>query len=190
MGVGLAFNPRPELTLSSDFTTTAWSGAVWERTLTWRFFGVGARRNPASAYESTDTLRWPTLLLPEDTPDLELYPESLREQYDTYQARLGAEYVLTRRRFVIPLRAGAYLDRQYFSNGRGDPVYARGWTLGAGLVWSFVGLDVAYVRQSTSYSLDLDFSTPDDGGRADQQRSTRDDHIGADRLYVSGIVRF
>jgi hypothetical protein len=69
-------------------------------------------------------------------------------------------------------------------------VHARGWTVGAGVVWSFVTFDVAYVRQSTSYSLDLDFTTPDDGGRVDEQRSARDDHIGADRIYVSGIIRF
>jgi long-subunit fatty acid transport protein len=189
IGVGVAFNPRPELTLSSDFTTTAWSGAVWERTLTFRNFGISPFQSQID-FEDTSTVRWPTFLPLEDSPGLEEFPESLRDQYDTYQARLGTEYVLTRRRFVVPLRAGAFLDRQYFSNGRGDPVHAWGWTVGAGLVWSFVGLDVAYVRQSTSYSLDLDFSTPDDGGRVEQQRSVRDDHIGADRIYISGVIRF
>jgi hypothetical protein len=53
-----------------------------------------------------------------------------------------------------------------------------------------MALDVAYVRQSTSYSLDLDFATPDDAGSVLEQRSARDDHIGADRIYVSGIIRF
>jgi hypothetical protein len=69
-------------------------------------------------------------------------------------------------------------------------VRAWGFTVGAGVVWSFLALDVAYVRQSTSYSLDFDFTTPDDGGRVDQQRTARDDHIGANRIYVSGIIRF
>jgi hypothetical protein len=191
MGVGVAFNPRPDLTLSSDLTTTAWSGAVFTQTQTRQGgFGVAPFSDSLEPTITTSTVRWPTSLPLKDSPDLELSLESLRDQHDTYQARLGAEYVLTRRRFVIPLRAGAFLDRQYFSNGRGDPVHARGWTVGAGLVWSFMALDVAYVRQSTSYSLDLDFATPDDAGSVLEQRSARDDHIGADRIYVSGIIRF
>jgi hypothetical protein len=189
-GVGVAFNPRPELTLSSDVTTSAWSGAVWTRTRLERFLTPSPAHFSTTVSSFTGGVRWPTSLPLKDSPDLEEFRISLRDQHDTYQARVGAEYVLTRRKFVLPLRAGGFVDRPYFSNGRGEPVRAWGWTAGAGVVWSLLALDVAYVRQSTSYSLDLDFTTVDDGGRVDEQRSTRPDHISADRIYVSGIIRF
>jgi long-subunit fatty acid transport protein len=190
LGVGVAFNPRPELTLSSDFTTSAWSGTVWTRTSSTQSMSSHPFRPSLSEIVFSGSVRWPTSLPLKDAPDFELLRVSLRDQRDTYQGRLGAEYVLTRRKFVVPLRGGGFVDRQYFSDGRGRPVHAWGWTAGAGLVYSHLAVDVAYVWQSTRYSLDLDFTTAEDGGRVDQQRSVRSDHIGADRVYVSAIVRF
>jgi hypothetical protein len=190
IGTGISFQPTEVLTIATDLTITEWSRAVYvgERDLSQSMIQVESSGSPrfTTFAEKTDQATfWPTLITP-GRPG----PDHSREQIDGYQARVGAEYVLLRRKLVFPLRAGAFLDRLYFTNGKGNDVYFVGWTAGAGVGWSNLLLDGAYVRRQGHYSLDYSDSTPDATFISRQQTSLRDDRFESDRVYLSLIVRF
>ena len=137
VGVGASWRPRSTLTLSVDYTQTLWSeGRIYN------FFTVPPTPpNPINA-ESPDPvvfseLPYPTLVDP--------------DQVDTYQLRMGAEYVIIASHLKVPLRAGYFLDRQYFRAGDGSAPVFDGFTVGAGILAGPFLFDVAYVHESGTH---------------------------------------
>ena len=148
LGVGASWRPQSTLTLSVDYTRTLWSeGRIHN------FFTVppkppdSALTDPAPDPIVFPELPYPTLLDP--------------DQVDTYQLRMGAEYVILSSHVKVPLRAGYFLDRQYFRAGDGKAPVFDGFTVGAGILAGPFLFDVAYVHESGSY---LDSGEPQ--GRA------------------------
>lgn len=195
MGVGVAVMPRETLTLSADFTTTRWSKAEYEYSS--REESASSDENPdfpfhssSSAFATQAHLLWPTLLPLDGFPRKATSAEQFRRQRDTYQGRLGVEYIVTARKLVVPLRAGGFVDRQYYTDRRGGDVRNWGWTLGAGLVWSRFSFDLAYLRQAVSYNLDVRLETPTESQKHLVQTSLQDDRFSTTKIYLSTIVRF
>ena len=153
-GVGLSWRLTSPLTVSADFTRSYWS--------------------QGHIYDYFDVARPPTTY-----PDL-LYPTLLQAppQENSDQWRFGVEYVLVGRKLSVPLRAGYYSDRQYFVDARGSAPRYDGVTVGAGVVFRGLLVDVAYVRQTGSYQ-DPDWVAQ--SGRA---------KVTTHQLYASLIYRF
>ena len=140
VGFGMSFRPRSALTVSADYTLTAWSEArvrnyfLLERTP----LGETAPTPAESGDLFRDPLPYPTLNV--DAP-----------QADTEQVRVGLEWVLIRNRFKLPLRVGYFVDRQYFLARNGPPPRFHGFTMGTGILTGPVLLDVAYVLERGDY---------------------------------------
>jgi hypothetical protein len=134
-GIGLSWRPRATLTLSADYTHTFWSHGRINKFFTLR--GVNDPEGPGP--DTFNRLLYPTL----DDED----------QTDTQQIRLGAEHVILMERIKVPVRAGAFTDRQYFRSGSADrqPPWFLGFTAGAGVVMGPLLLDVAYVYERGRY---------------------------------------
>jgi hypothetical protein len=120
IGVGIAVMPRETLTLSADFTTSRWSKA--EYSYSSREMISSTTEDPDFPRSSSSTqatqarLLWPTLLPQEGFPHETTSSEQQRRQRDTYQGRLGVEYVVSAGKVGIPVRAGGFVDRQYYTD--------------------------------------------------------------------------
>jgi long-subunit fatty acid transport protein len=141
VGFGMSFRPRSALTISADYTLTAWSEArirnyfLLERSPQGQFPGPTPEE---SGGLFRDPLPYPTLNV--DAP-----------QSDTEQFRAGVEWVLIHDRFKLPLRAGYYVDRQYFLARNGPPPRFHGFTVGTGILTGPLLLDFAYVLERGNY---------------------------------------
>jgi hypothetical protein len=135
LGAGLSWRPRATLTLSVDYTRTFWSHGRINQFFTLRSVsdqaGPGADVFPQILYPTLDDLK----------------------QADTQQLRFGLEHVILMERVKVPVRVGAFTDRQYFRAGSpsGAPPWFLGFTAGVGLVAGPLLLDVAYVHEGGRY---------------------------------------
>jgi long-subunit fatty acid transport protein len=161
LGVGASWRPRSTLTLSVDYTQTFWSKGRIHNFFTLQQTPVSPPNARAPDPDVFPTLPYPTLV------DL--------RQSDTYQLRMGAEYVLIGGRLKWPLRAGYFRDRQYFRSGDGDAPVFNGFTAGAGILAGPFLCDVAYVYEYGDYA-----DTGEPQGRA---------FTKFQRLFVSLIYR-
>jgi hypothetical protein len=158
-GVGASWRPRSNLTLSLDYTRTHWSTGQIHNFFTLPRTEVDQEPPvPRFPKDFFPVLPYPTL----DDPD----------QQDSSQLRAGVEYVVIWKRLKWPVRAGYFGDDQYFRAVGGPPRF-RGLTVGTGLIVGPALLDVAYVRETGSY-------TSVDGLRHD---------VVSNRVYASLIYR-
>ena len=144
LGVGVSWRPQATLTLSADYTRTFWS-----RGRIRNFFTLRSVSDPAGPGPDVfPSIRYPTL---DDT-----------DQTDTQQLRFGLEHVILLKRFKVPVRAGAFTDRQYFRAGSpsGAPPWFLGFTAGIGVVVGPLLLDVAYVHEGGRYESPEELDVP------------------------------
>ncbi len=169
IGAGVALRPYKSLTLSTDVTLSRWSQAK-RRT-----------RDPGLNGD-----QWPTLTSDYHGPERPGYPR----QANTRQLRLGGEYQLRPPRVArlqgLPVRAGAFRDRQLFKTLALGDVDFLGLTAGFGLVWSRVSLDWAYVNVRGAYKC-CEWEHPPTGLRVSQDGS---DRYRSQRFYVSSRFTF
>jgi hypothetical protein len=136
LGLGASWRPRSALTISADYTRTFWSDGRIRDFFVLPAAQPGQERPTAQVF---DELPYPTL---DDA-----------RQFDAAQVRLGAEYVFfVGARLKVPVRAGAFTDRQYFADGTGEAPRFTGFSLGSGLILGPVMFDVAYVREQNTYA--------------------------------------
>ena len=139
VGLGVSVRPRSALTVSADYTRTAWSEArIREYFLLEKTPLGGPAPTPAASNTVFAELPYPTL-------------DGERRQSDTDQMRVGVEWVLIGARFKVPLRAGYFTDRQYFRDRGGSAPVFSGFTVGTGLLRGPLLLDVAYVLERGDY---------------------------------------
>jgi|JI10StandDraft_1071094.scaffolds.fasta_scaffold17309_7 hypothetical protein len=180
-GVGASYRATNTLTLSADFTHTAWS-----RSTILNFFSLPPKTITGAGVSVQGVDEYP---LPLPFPAVE---EGANGQADSTQLRMGGEWVL---RFdesgniLIPLRAGFFRDGQpvvkrlrFFEGG---PVseYKRsftGWTAGAGVTMGGVLFDVAYIREMGSVP-----ASRTGDGVLDSSINVR-----YNRIFASMMVRF
>jgi opacity protein-like surface antigen len=163
-GVGASWRPTSPLTVSADYTLTQWSkGKIYN------YFTLPQTGEPLP----------PDHVFPELT-----YPNLGAPQSDTEQLRVGAEYVVLKTRVKWPLRAGYFLDRQLFRVLNDETPTLHGFTVGTGLIFGRMLLDVAYVFQSGCYlepveSVDPELPPPD----------PNQSKLRSQRLFISLIYR-
>lgn len=138
-GVGASWRLRSSLTVSADYTHTAWSKARIHN-----FYVLSATPLPPPG-------------TPAESPPPEVsrslpYPLLTAAQTDTQQIRMGAEYVFIYRRLKFPLRAGYILDRQFFQAQDGHAPVFGALTLGTGVLVGPLLLDFAYVREAGRFT--------------------------------------
>lgn len=161
-GMGLAVHPMDQLTLSSDFTWSNWS----ESRLT------QGKRVTKEFGE----------IISEEIIDDEPFPgnedvfENLREQHDTNQFRVGAEYVFLRGSWLIPVRAGFFTNTQYLTDGNDNGITYLGYTVGVGFGIKDLLFDAAFVYQG--------------GNSFFSELSSDDRKFSSKQFYVSAIYRF
>lgn len=186
-GVGASYRATNTVTISADFTRTAWSESTIDG-----FFSL-ARRPRTSVAEPVPSTGDP-LIDHYGTLPFPAVEEGANGQADTSQFRVGAEWVL---RFgqsgtvLIPLRAGFFRDGQpviiRLNDANGMPLPEKqptfsGLTAGIGVTVGGVLFDVAYIREQG----DVDAARRNDGKNvADATRSVR-----YNRLFASVMVRF
>jgi hypothetical protein len=137
VGMGLAFNPVEAMILSADFTFNRWSKA--------RF------RHFANIFKVSET----------DPPYVDVpFPVVDLNQTDSWQARMGAEYVIITRGLLLPIRAGAFVDRQFFYDINQDPVVFYGFTTGFGFKTKRVALDLALVYKTGRFMDNINRAAP------------------------------
>ena len=169
-GLGLSYRASNTLTISADFTRTAWSQAAITG-----FFSLA----------QNDVDHYPTLPFP-------AVEEGSNGQSDTGQFRMGAEWVL---RFgqsgndFLPIRAGLFRDGQpviiRLRNDVNAPISETrltfsGFTAGLGVSVGGILLDMAYIHETGR----VPASRNGDGIRD----SVRD--VRYNRLFGSMMVRF
>lgn len=193
LGAGVAFQPQDALVLSADVTTTLWSRARYR----YSYESETIDGNPApqsyntvEGYRENAQVLWPTRTNPSGFAYDPTDPYRARRQQDTYQARFGLEYLVTWKTLAFPLRSGAFLDRQFFTNADGSDVHSRGVSAGVGVSWKNLSLDAAFVRQEMGYSLDYSERVPARGIEFQELQSTSQNSVTSSRLYLSAIVRF
>ncbi len=177
-GFGVSVRPTNTLTLSADFTRTAWSQA----TIT-NFFSL-AQNDVTTPKDGIDEYPFP---LP--FPAVE---EGSNGQADTNQIRVGTEWVLRlgeSGRVLLPLRAGIFRD--------GQPVVKRlragvdaaifeykpaftGLTAGVGVTIGGVLVDVAFIREYGKVPI----------SRAGAEIYDANTSIKYNRVFASMMVRF
>jgi len=128
LGLGLAYNPFEALTLSGDFTFCRWSEAKVSH-----FINFEWQNENDPQYVDVS------------------FPTMGNQQTDSWQARLGAEYVVLGKNILVPLRFGAFIDRQFFLDVNTDNVSFFGLTTGFGIKTGILALDLAVVYQSGTY---------------------------------------
>lgn len=133
-GVGASWRVASALTVSADYTHTAWSGAQIHN-----FYVLSATPLP------------PPGTAPQPPPpqvfDSLPYPLLNAPQTDAQQVRFGAEYVFIHGRLKFPLRAGYIFDQQFFQAQSGHAPVFGALTLGTGIVAGPILLDFAYLRE-------------------------------------------
>jgi hypothetical protein len=194
-GVGASYRITNTLTLSADFTRTAWSKA----TIT-DFFSLARPEAPEEGEPPPPPDSFVDLYGERPFPAVEVpaSADGVYQQVDTNQMRIGAEWVVRlgqSGRLLLPLRAGFFLDGQPVIirlnyKDAGFPPYPEerptfsGYTAGVGVTVGGVLLDVAYIREGG----DLAASRKADGFFDPTDPSKR--RVRYNRVFASMMFRF
>ena len=146
LGVGVALRPVRRLTLAADYVRSQWSRAVITDV------PGGALLTDPDPLDAAGN-RIPTF---SDLNFFDLEAASQTETRDTSEWRGGAEYLLVAKRLVVPLRAGLFRERSPITDlgsDRGRRI--EGFTLGSGLNFKHVVLDVTYERRNAEGDVGL-----------------------------------
>ena len=177
VGFGISWRLRDTLTVSADFTQSRWSRAFIQNYFTLPFT---PRRTDPSESPSPP---------PPDVFDELPYPTLLSEQVDAQQIRIGAEWVvISSPRLKIPLRAGYFNDRQITAFPDGTVPRYNGVTVGTGLIFGSLLLDVAYLLEfgSDVVNLEVEPTGADTLGTTVPVRYS----LRTQRVFASIIYRF
>ncbi len=187
-GFGLSWRLRETLTLSADYTRSAWADARIRD-----YFEL--QRTPASDEDGNPGQPPPPRFFPErlyptlgavPDPDDPTDPARLVAQQDAEQIRAGVEWVLIKGRFKVPLRGGYFNDRQITPAPGGDPVRFNGVTAGTGIILGALQLDLAWVYEFGEYFVAAETTAVDTAAAAEPIRYA----LTTNRIYASVIYRF
>ncbi|HQZ18690.1 MAG TPA: hypothetical protein PLD86_17590, partial [Vicinamibacteria bacterium] len=187
-GLGASYRATNTITISADFTRTAWSQSTIDG-----FFSL-ARRPRTAVAEPLPPGGVDPLVDHYETLPFPAVEEGANGQADTNQFRVGAEWVLRLGEsgdVLVPLRAGFFRDEQpviiRLNDANGQPLPEEqptfsGLTVGIGMTVGGVLFDLAYIRERG----DVDAARNNDGKNvADATRSIR-----YNRIFASIMVRF
>jgi long-subunit fatty acid transport protein len=145
-GIGFAYRFSDELTVSADIYRTEWQHFVLKDS-------AGRKASPISGLPITES-----------------------DVKPTHQVRIGAEYLLIKPKYIIPLRAGLFYDP---APAEGSPDDFFGFTLGSGIAYGRFIFDIAY-----------QFRFGNDVGDSILQALDFSQDVKEHTLYASMIVHF
>lgn len=131
-GVGFSYRPIDPLTISMDITATRWSETIMQD------------------FPKDDDITG-------EVTEVDVYFPTMEEagldfkQLDTFQFRLGVEYVLIGEKSLIPLRLGFFTDSQHYADASGERVVFIGATAGVGYRRGRFGIDFAAMLETGNY---------------------------------------
>lgn len=176
-GLGLAVRPFRGLTLSAEASVFKWSRTFVEDVPDGALLTPGALEG-----EETELT---------DRSFFDMFPAALTTAADTWQWRAGGEYLVSLPKVVVPLRAGLFRDRSpVVAIGSDTGREIEGWTVGTGLNFSRLVLDVAFERREASGLVGfrsrpgMEEGTLDFSGSPTEE--VRDDRIVASVIYRPG----
>lgn len=176
MGVGIAIRPFRGLTLAADYTKAEWSRTTLAN------IPNGALLTPEERGADGELLPIFT-----DRNFFDLLPAAETSTENTSQWRLGAEYLVSLSKLIVPLRAGLFEDRSPVVDlGSNEGRVIQGFTLGVGLNFSKLVLDLAYERRDSDGPLLLRLR----GGSPVEAGNAVTETVRQDRLVASLIYRF
>jgi long-subunit fatty acid transport protein len=175
-GVGIAVRPFKGFTLATDYARSEWSRTSIDDV-------------PGGA------LLTPQRFEPDGTPResfttrnfFDLFPASLTETRDTAQWRAGFEYLFVTSKLVLPLRGGLYRDRSpivELGSDRGREI--KGFTLGTGINFKHVVLDVGFERRTSTGLVALRFSEEGTASGRGSTESVRETRVVASLIFRAG----
>jgi len=176
IGAGIAIRPFRGLTLAADYTRAEWSRTTLANV-------------PNGALLTTEERDADGELLPiyTDRNFFDLLPAPETSTENTSQWRAGAEYLVAFSKLIVPLRAGVFRDRSPVVDlGSSEGRLIEGWTLGAGLNFSKLVLDVAFERRESEGPLLLRLR----GGSPVPATNPVTEKVKQDRIVASLIFRF
>jgi len=176
VGAGIAIRPFRGLTLAADYTRAEWSRTTLANVPN------GALLTPEQRDANDDPLPVFT-----DRNFFDLLPAPQTSTENTSQWRAGAEYLVSFSKLIVPLRAGLFRDRSPIVDlGASEGRLIEGWTLGAGLNFSKLVLDVAFERRESEGPLLLRLR----GGNPVPAANPVTEKVKQDRIVASLIFRF
>lgn len=131
-GIGFSYRPIDPLTISMDITATRWSETIMKN------------------FPQDDDITG-------EVTEVDVYFPTMVEvggdfkQLDTFQFRLGVEYVLIGEKSLIPLRLGFFTDSQHYTDASGTRVVFVGATAGVGYRRGRFGADFAAMLETGNY---------------------------------------
>lgn len=175
-GLGVALRPIRRLTLAADVLHTEWSQTVLDNVPN------GALLTAPVVDERGNIVADVYL----DRNFFDLFPASQSGTADSVDWHAGAEYLITLPRLVIPLRAGYLQERSPVPDlGSLRGRRTSGFTLGVGLNFDRIVVDVAYERRRASGAVGAALS-----GDFTRSLSTyATEQVTSDRLVGALIVR-
>jgi hypothetical protein len=150
LGFGVAVRPANRFKVAFDYTLTDWSDAESHQPIQ----------------------RWDEFGLDQPYP-MRLPPGERRKDAD--QFRSGFEYLFISHGLVLPLRAGAFLERQFFVDAFENRSIYKGFSLGGGVGYKKFMFDVAGVYEVGSGIVDYN--------------AVAKERVSAFRLFVTGVFR-
>ena len=145
-GIGVAVRPFKGLTVALDYSRSQWSRAVITEVPGGALLTDPDPIDGAGAPIPTFT----------NLNFFDLEPASQTETRDTSDWRGGAEYLIVRKKVVIPLRAGVFRDRSPVTDlGSDQGRQIKGFTLGSGLNLKHVVFDVTFERRENQGEVGL-----------------------------------
>jgi hypothetical protein len=177
VGFGISWRVRDTLTVSADFTQSRWSQAFIQEYFTLPF--TPRREDP------TRPPNPPTPNVFDELP----YPTLVSEQVDARQIRAGVEWVvISSPRVKVPLRAGYFNDRQITAYPDGRVPRYHGVTFGTGLILGPLLLDVAYLLEfgSDTVNVTVPSESEDEDTIIPVEFSLRTQRVFASLIYRFG----
>jgi hypothetical protein len=175
-GAGVAVRPLRGLTVTADYSHSAWSRASLEDVpagalLTAQQFD--AQGDPQDSFTNRNFF--------------DLLPAAETATVDTSQWRAGSEYLVTSLpKVVIPLRVGIFRDHSPISDlGRNEGRLIKGWTVGTGINFPHVVLDLAFERRESAGTVSLRLRA---GQPVPSDAAT--ETVSEERVVASLIYRF
>lgn len=177
LGVGVALRPFRGLTLAADYTRSHWSQAYIESVPVGTL--LTEREKDGQGKELPDSFL--------DRNFFDLEQASRTATTDTAQWRAGAEYLLTALpKVVLPFRGGVFRDRSPVTDLTGAVRQIDGWTVGTGLNFSRLVLDVAFERRRSDGVVGLRLRGLDQTTGGLSTESVRQDRVVASVIYRAG----
>ena len=175
-GVGAAIRPFSGLTVAADYSKSGWSGAYIEDV------PDGVLLTPADP-EVNGVIPPPTF---SNRNFFDLAAASQTTTSDTSEWRVGAEYLVSLPKVVVPVRLGVVRSRSPIRElGKGESRRIDGLTLGTGVNFRHVVFDVAFERRDSSGLVGLQLR----GGSALPSGASVET-VKENRVVASVIYRF